>query len=328
MIDRMSDGGAASAVHEQREQASRARREAEGLRERLDAATTHADDTTARVQWARDRLTSETGDVAALESLSWSRILSTLKGSRATDLEREQAERDAARYAVADAEARDDLAWRDVEAAQAQLDLLGDVDRAFADALAAKEEWAARHDLAVGRDLMELAERRGVLTAEDQEGREAFDAGVAARTHLLHARQLLGSAQSWSTWDTFGGGGLVTDLMKYDKLDQVGDALRRADHALGAFSRELADVHVSGVEAVNLDGMTRTFDVFFDNIFTDLRVRSRIQDAGIRVEQALRSVEDTLQALHLRGLAIADELATLTRRRESLLSADPGLLHG
>lgn len=325
MIGRMSEGGAVSSAHEQLEQASRVRREAEGLRERLDAATTHADDTTARVQWARDRLTSERGDVVALESLSWSRILSTLKGSHATDLEREQAERDAARYALADAEARDDLAWRDVEAAQAQLDALGDVDQAYADALADKEEWADRHDPAVGRDLIELAERRGVLSAEDQKGREAFDAGITARTHLLHARELLGSAQSWSTWDTFGGGGLVTDLVKYDKLDQVGDALRRADHALGRFSRELADVDVSGVEAVNLDGMTRTFDVFFDNIFTDLRVRSRIQDAGRRVEQALRSVEDTLHALHLRGLAIADELATLTERRESLLAADPGL---
>ena len=107
--------------------------------------------------------------------------------------------------------------------------------------------------------------------------------------------------------------------MKYDKLDQVGDALRRADVALGAFSRELADVDLSGVEAVNLDGLTQAFDVFFDNIFTDLRVRSRIQEAGIRVDRALRSVEDTLHALDLRGRAIADELAALTTRRESIL---------
>ena len=66
--------------------------------------------------------------------------------------------------------------------------------------------------------------------------------------------------------------------------------------------------------------MTQAFDVFFDNIFTDLRVRSRIQDAGIRVDRAIRAVEDTLHALDLRGRSIADELAALTSRRESLLN--------
>ena len=292
MIGAMTDGRTASTAHETLEQAARARREAASLRERLEAAARHADGTTARVQDARDRLTAESGEVEQLESMSWSRILSALRGSHATDLEREQAERDAARYAVADAQARDELAWRDVEAAQAQLDALGDVDQAYADALTAKEQWAATHDPLLAQGLAEVTERRGVLLAEDQ---------------------------SWSTWDTFGGGGLFTDLMKYDKLDQVGDALRRADVALGAFSRELADVDLSGVEAVNLDGLTQAFDVFFDNIFTDLRVRSRIQEAGIRVDRALRSVEDTLHALDLRGRAIADELAALTTRRESIL---------
>ena len=246
MIGAMTDGGAASTAHEQLEHASRARREAAGLRDRLDAAASHADATRVRVREARDRLAAESGDVEALESFSWSRILSALKGSHATDLERHQAEHAAARYAVADAEARDELARRDVAAARSQLDALGDVEKAYVDALAAKEAWAASHDPGVGQGLAEVAERRGVLVAEDQEAREAFDAGVTARTHLLNARQLLGTAQAWSTWDTFGGGGLFTDLMKYDKLDQVGEALRRADVALGAFSRELADVHVSG----------------------------------------------------------------------------------
>ena len=319
MIGAMTDGPRASTAHEALERAARARREAASLRDRLEAAARHADGTTARVQDARDRLTAESGEVERLESMSWSRILSALKGSHATDLEREQAERDAARYAVADAQARDELARRDVETAQSQLDALGDVEQAYADALTAKEQWAATHDPVLAQGLAEVTERRGVLLAEDQEGREAYDVGVSARAHLLWARRLLAGAQSWSTWDTFGGGGLFTDLMKYDKLDQVGDALRRADLALGAFSRELADVDLSGVEAVNLDGLTQAFDVFFDNIFTDLRVRSRIQDAGIRVDRVLRSVEDTLHALDLRGRAIADELAALTTRREAIL---------
>jgi hypothetical protein len=171
----------------------------------------------------------------------------------------------------------------------------------------------------VAARITELATRRGVLLAEDAEAREAHAAGVEAMQLLGQADQLLASAGSWATWDTFGGGGMLTDMMKYDKLDQVGRVLRGADVALGRFSRELADLRMAGVEAVGLDGMTRTFDVFFDNFFTDMRVRSRIQEAQYRVADALSRVERTLREVGERGRAIAAELEDLGRRREELL---------
>jgi uncharacterized protein YhaN len=112
---------------------------------------------------------------------------------------------------------------------------------------------------------------------------------------------------------------MLTDMMKYDKLDQVAVVLRRADQALRAFTRELGDLHLAGVEALDLDSLTRVFDVFFDNIFTDLRVRSRIQDAELRVGDALAQVEATMQRLSERGRQIAAEQAELSGRREQLL---------
>ena len=319
MLRRMTDGG----EDDRLERAFAARREAEGLRARLQAATKYADGTTARVQEARDALAGEERDVSRLEGLSWSRILTSLRGDRVSAREREEAERDAARYRLADAQTRDELAWRDVESTQEQLDALGDVEAEYTAALADRENWSTTHDRDRGRQLTELAERRGALLAEDTEGREAFDAGAAARDLLLEALDLLGSAQSWSTWDTFGGGGILTDMMKYDKLDQVTVVLRQADLALGRFTRELADVRLGGVDAVNLDSMTQVFDVFFDNIFTDLRVRSRIQDAPGRVGVALQRVEWTMNRLSARGREIATELDDLAREREQVLLAPP-----
>jgi len=315
----MTDGGTAQGADEQLEHAAHRRREAEALQHRLDAAAGYAEQTAARVAEARSRLADEHEDVARLESFSWARIASTLRNSRASDLERETAERDAARYAVADAEARDGAARRDVAGLTAQLRALGDVQAAYAAALTAKEEWAVAHDTEVAARITELATRRGVLLAEDAEAREAHAAGLQALELLGQADQLLSSAGSWATWDTFGGGGMLTDMMKYDKLDQVGRVLRAADVALGRFSRELADLRMAGVEAVGLDGMTRTFDVFFDNFFTDMRVRSRIQDAQHRVADALRQVDRTLREVAERGRAIAAELEDLGQRREDLL---------
>ena len=169
------------------------------------------------------------------------------------------------------------------------------------------------------QELASLAQRRGELAAVDKEAREAHAAGRAAHELLSQAASLLGSAGSWSTWDAFGGGGMLTDMMKYDKVDRATETLRRADLALAAFSRELADVNLPQVHGVQVDAMMRTFDVWFDNIFSDMAVRSRIEDAARRVAQALSQVEQALSALQQKGRDIAKELAELDARREELL---------
>ena len=67
-----------------------ARQQAGSLCRRLETATQHAQETAEALHNAQGKLAGEQGDVDALEHLSWSRILSAMEGSPATDLEREQ----------------------------------------------------------------------------------------------------------------------------------------------------------------------------------------------------------------------------------------------
>lgn len=317
----MTDG---PRIQAELEEAVRQREERARVTQRLAAAESQLVDAEARVAGLRARLRDETEDVERLESFSPSRIWATLTGSRAGDLDRETAERDAARYAVAEAEARRDTGTRDVDALRAQLEGLGDVDARYDAALAAKDEWVRTSSSPTAQQLADIAHRRGQLAAEDQEAREAHAAGLAARDLLTHAQQLLASARSWSTWDTFGGGGMLTDMAKYDKLDQATAVLRQADIAAGAFTRELADVGLAGVGGVQVEGLTRAFDIFFDNIFTDMAVRSRIQDGSARVDQALGAIAQALDTVSDKGRDISAELGELDTRREQLLLAGEG----
>lgn len=317
MIRLMTD---AEQIQAALERATQARKEHAKLQQRLSTATGQARAAEQEVADRRTILADETEDVERLESFSLTRIWATLKGSRDTDLDRETAERDAERYAVAEAEARLEVARRDVASVEAQLRQLGDVEADYEAALKAKEQWLTGTGAPAASDLARIAEERGALLAEDTEAREAHAAGLAARDLLLHAQQLLGSAQSWSTWDTFGGGGMFSDMMKYDKLDQVSAVLRQVDQALDRFSRELADVGMQAVRGVEIDGLTRAFDVFFDNFFSDLAVRRRIQDAGARVNEAVGAVERVLQRLESRGKEIAARLGQLDEERSKLLA--------
>ncbi len=65
----------------------------------------------------RAELDDETRDVGKLESFSLTRIVAGLRGSRATDLEREQAEAQAADLRVAEAQARCDALIQEWEVA-------------------------------------------------------------------------------------------------------------------------------------------------------------------------------------------------------------------
>ncbi len=309
----------ATQIQTELEQAAALREEHAQLTRRLEGSAPHMADLEKHVADLRLVLDSETTDVEKLESFSAAKIWAHLKGSHATDVERETAERDAARYAVAEAEARRDAMRRDRAALESRIAELGDVEARYRRAIAAKEAWVSANGGESAGALAEIAVRRGELVALDKESREAFAAGRTAQDLLAHAASLLGNAGSWSTWDAFGGGGLLTDMMKYDNVDRATEALRRADLALAAFSRELADVDLPQVHGVQVDQMMRTFDVWFDNIFSDMAVRSRIQDASRRVEHALGQVEQALAALGEKGRDIARELAHLDTRREALL---------
>lgn len=276
-------------------------------------------DVERRIADLRLTLETETADVEKLESFSVAKIWAHMKGSHISDVERETAEREAARYAVAEAEARRDALQRDRAAIESRLAALGDVEARYWRAMADKELWVSQNGTESAAALAEIAERRGKLLALDREAREAHAAGRAAHDLLSQAASLLGSARSWSTWDAFGGGGLLTDMVKYDKVDWATETLRRADIALSAFSRELGDVNLPQVHGVQVGSAMRTFDVWFDNIFSDLGVRSRIEDAARRVAQALHEVQQALAALEQKGGDIARELTDLDARREQLL---------
>ncbi len=308
-----------AAIHEQLATAVRDREERDRLARRLDEARARLAEAEALVAERAAVLQREERDVERLESFSPTRIWAGLTGRRDTDLDREGAERDAARYALAEAESRLATARWDADAFAEQLSALGDVEGRYRDALAAKDAWLRDHDSATGDRLAALAEELGRLEAEDHELAEAHAAGSRARERLLDADDLLRRAGDWSTWDTFGGGGMVTDMMKYQRIDEATAHLRQADEALRRFSRELADVRMDAVRGVEVGETTRMFDVWFDNIFSDWAVRDRIRDAAESTRRALVAVDTTLHRISARGRDVQARAAGISAERERLL---------
>ena len=278
--------------------------------------------TAAALEEAARLHAGEAADVAALESWSPTRIWAGLRGSRQSDLSREEAELQAAAYAVATAEQRHLAAVAQADQVAASIRALGDVEGRYVEALADKERLLVATETGPAGELVEIAERLGEMAAESKEIDEADAAGRDAYAQLDAAVDLLGDARSWSTWDTFGGGGLITDVMKYNRMDKASATLRKANVRLRRLRIELADVDLSGVPDVVVSDLLQTFDVWFDNIFSDWSVRSRIGEALAAATRARHDVQQVAGVLRGRREEVTSETERLTTRRAEILTGE------
>ncbi|MDO3638284.1 hypothetical protein [Mycolicibacterium arseniciresistens] len=294
--------------------------EHESLGRKLESARQQADASATEAARARARLADEQADSARLEKMSLTSILAHLKGSHDDDLAREAAEQQAAEYEYLTRQARADADRKLVDHLEQRRARLGDVQARFDRALADKERWMRQHNDPQAARLVEIAQQQGGTAAEIGELGQALDAGEAALEHLRAAAETLDDAGFWSAYDTWFDGGMIASMVKNDRLDEVAALLRAADSALRAFTAELSDVHMAGVRLVELGEFTKMFDVWFDNLFTDLAVRDRIIEAKEKVTEAITGVHRIQEGVASRIDEVTARLERLHADRVELLT--------
>ncbi|MGH3397511.1 MAG: hypothetical protein ACRDPO_22740 [Streptosporangiaceae bacterium] len=270
---------------------------------------------------ARQQCAGDEKDVERLAHLSLTRVLAALHGSREDALAREKAQAQAARYRVGQAEQRLDAARAELVSLEERQAQLAGAPQAYADALAAKEQYLTHSADPRGARLLALAQERGRLTAELGElHRASDDAGAAARA-LGEVQDRLGTAANWSTFDTYFDHGMVANAIKHDRIDQAAQAAHAADQRLAALRSDLADLGNSEPTAPRLEVSAgfKFADIFFNNIFTDLAVGNQIRDAQGNVDQSVQQVRALLNRL-------SDQISTVTRQLDAMAAERQQLL--
>ncbi|MGE7675072.1 hypothetical protein ACQKMV_16065 [Lysinibacillus sp. NPDC094403] len=150
--------------------------------------------------------------------------------------------------------------------------------------------------------------------------KEAEEAGEAALTKLGQAAESLHSANGYSTWDTFFGGGLIATHLKHDALDKSENYLHNAQIALQRFYNELLDVHDMSTKslAIETDGFVKFADYFFDDIFSAWSVHAKISTAREQVSRVQDDVHNTIWRLQDKHNKADDYLQTLLKEKEEI----------
>lgn len=293
--------------------------EYERLRLELNLARATEDAAAARLESARKRRAAEAADVNALESVTPTRVWATLRGTRASEIERERGEWMAAETAVAELERAYDVARRSREELVSAIFALGDVYRNQERALAVEEGRLLDAGGGAAAQLVEISSQLASVAAQRAQLANAKVAAKAAAVALNDAARELASADGWSTYDTFFGGGMISSSVKHDHLDVAGGRLAAAGAALTQLSTEVAEVGLVGAGGLQVDDLTRTVDVWFDNFLTDWLVSDQIGEARKRTAEASARVAAVLARIAAKVAELDALESRLKQAREDVI---------
>jgi len=156
----------------------------------------------------------------------------------------------------------------------------------------------SRIDKKVSKGLPIEKEKNMTDKTREKELNEAIQAGERALKSLRTAEERLGSARNWGVWDILGGG-LITNMIKHSKINDASCYLESAKTDLRIFQRELQDIPDYGNLDVDIGGFLSFADFFFDGIFADCMVQSKINEIRNHVHRAIEKVEHLLAELRI-----------------------------
>ena len=260
----------------------------------------------------------EQADVEKLEGASLAAFFYNVIGKMDEHLSKERAEAYAARVKY-DAAARE-LAQveNDLQRSTGELAGLHGCDSRYEAVLREKADAVKAAGGPAAAEILRLEERQAFLGSQKRELEEAISAGRAAFETTQDVLDSLGHAESWGTWDLFGGG-LISDMAKHSHLDEAQYAVERLQSQLRRFKTELADVTIHADMQVNVDGFLRFADYFFDGLFVDWAVLDRISQSQSQVLSTQSQIQHVLSQLNAMVQGADRELAQIKRQLDDLV---------
>ena len=262
---------------------------------------------------------SEQEDVEKLEGKSLANYFYQVIGKLDDKLTEERRQTAAARVKLDAAER--DLAAVDceIQEIQSQLSELYGCENAYDSALAKKRAEIKASGTPAAEEILGLEEKIAFMESQKREIREALSAGRNALRAADEVLSELKSAQDGTTWDMFGGGGIITHMAKHGHLDDAQANIMVLQGMLRKFKTELADINIQANMQVNVDGFLRFADYFFDGLFADWAVGDRISESQSSVMSVRYKIEQAMSKLTNMDQAADKQISALKAKIEELV---------
>ncbi len=249
----------------------------------------------ARVGELARELHMEQADVDRLTG-GFRSIFYAVIGKKGEMLEKEQAE-------VLAASMKYETAKKELEAVQKEVyDLdweagaIRRYEREYQAVLMEKVE-AMKKMSAYAEKIADLEEKKGFLAIQIREVNEAIAAGRNILGQLDNIERSLSDAESCAQWDLFTKRSIITQIEKWSYLDDAKAHAEKLEWLVRRFKTELSDLSIQTDFSLPDSEGLRFADWFFDGLFVDWTVLSRIQESKESLSPSRYQVENMLTEL-------------------------------
>ena len=271
------------------------------------------------------QLTKEQLDVEKLEGFSFSNMVRNWRGN--LDEIRDQEKAEAAAVELKWNEAVKMVEDLEQEERNVRVELADESFRQlqprWQQLMDEKKQWLKENSPENYAVIESLYTRKTEIKTMLKEIDEAQSAGTTAKSLLSSAIDQLASAKSFSTWDTFLGGGMIVTAMKHNAIDESEDTIHRAQMALQRFQREMKDVQALEASAFTVErgSFIQVADYFFDDIFSEWTIHSRIKKSQGNLENTSRDVSTVLHSLDDKKRLLQSELTEVESKSKEMIEA-------
>ncbi len=257
---------------------------------------TQLDSQESRQYDLEQELKKENLDVEKINKMGVSALFHTILGNREKQIEKERQEALAAQLKYDDITEQIEDTKRQISELRSERSELRDYESKF-NALYQQKYAMLKQNNENAEKITELEQKISLYKANLKEISEAISAGNSVIHSLTRVAGSLDSAEGWGKWDMWGGGGLITDLVKHSHIDDARDAASEVQMLLNRFRTELTDVKISSQISIDVDGFVKFADFFFDGLISDWVVQSRIHDSQASVDQVMGQVNSVIRKL-------------------------------
>lgn len=258
---------------------------------------------------------SEEKDVTQLEKMTLKNLFALLSGTKDEKLSKEKQELITAGHRLEEANKTKSEIDSAILELNNKLHTLDNAETRYNQILSEKENMIKTSHSRHADEIFDLSEQEGNLKAYIQELEEAIVAGSRVKRDLLEVKNSLEKANDWGTFDMFGGG-TISSFVKHQHIDDAEAHIHRAQTSMRYFQKELLDVQEEAHLEIDISGMLKFADFFFDGFFVDMMVQNKISESLEQTKNQYSKVYKILSNLTDQFEARKRELESIQKEKQ------------
>lgn len=232
-----------------------------------------------KLENAKQKMNDEFQDVKDLENITLKSIWYDLLNKKFTELEREQAEYYKAKMQFESQQNKFNCLTFEIKSYEAQLIDFQTIKVQYEGLVQEKIKFLQEKKYYLITDIFEKQDilvKIGVYINEIQEALLATENTLKIIPEVIED---LKTAKSYATWDMVGGGAGAT-FLKRQKMKKAKLGIIEINYVLDKLKREMKDLKADLLPTeIRFNTSWEFADYFFDNLFVDMQIRTRIVEA-------------------------------------------------